>query len=146
MACFLKNILQPHLQFDMFFFSILKVTQRDGVRANSEFMGKTYSTTHKRSVEVQFGRYQKNNLQEWSMVKNLSCVSCAAWNVFPINSLGTHTAQRGWNSLENQSLEVFCQIQFKGLQKYLCRIIPLWDSYNWLTYNCRIKFCGYAGA
>ena len=47
----------------------------------------TYSTTHQRSVEVQFGGYQKNILQEWSMVKNLSCVSCAAWNVFPINSL-----------------------------------------------------------
>ena len=38
-------------------------------------------------MEVQFGRYQKNILQEWSMVQNLSCVSCAAWNVFPINSL-----------------------------------------------------------
>ena len=47
----------------------------------------TYSTTHQRSVEVQFGRYQKNILQDWSMVKNLSCVSCAAWNVFLINSL-----------------------------------------------------------
>ena len=47
----------------------------------------TYSTTHQRLVEVQFGRYQKNILQEWSMVKNLSCVSCAAWNVFPINPL-----------------------------------------------------------
>ena len=47
----------------------------------------TYSTTHQRSVEVQFSRYQKYILQEWSMVKNLSCVSCAAWNVFPINSL-----------------------------------------------------------
>ena len=47
----------------------------------------TYSTTHQRSVEVQFGRYQKNILQGWSIVKNLSCVSCAAWNVFPINSL-----------------------------------------------------------
>ena len=47
----------------------------------------TYSTTHQRLVEVQFGRYQKNILLEWSMVKNLSCVSCAAWNVFPINSL-----------------------------------------------------------
>ena len=46
-----------------------------------------YSTTNQRSVEVQFGRYQKNILQEWSMVKNLSYVSCAAWNVFPINSL-----------------------------------------------------------
>ena len=47
----------------------------------------TYNTTHQRSVEVQFGRYQKNILQQGSMVKNLSCVSCAAWNVFPINSL-----------------------------------------------------------
>ena len=47
----------------------------------------TYSTTHQRSVEVQFGRYQKNILQEWCMVKNLSCVSCAAWNVLPINLL-----------------------------------------------------------
>ena len=49
----------------------------------------TYCTTHQRSVEVQLGRYQKNILQEWSMVKNLSCVSCAVWNVFPINSLLT---------------------------------------------------------
>ena len=47
----------------------------------------TYSTTYQRAVEVQFGRYQKNILQEWSVIKNLSCVSCAAWNVFPINSL-----------------------------------------------------------
>ena len=30
-----------------------------------------------------------NILQEWSMVKNLSCVSCAAWNTFTINSLLT---------------------------------------------------------
>ena len=30
---------------------------------------------------------KKNILQEWSMEKNLSCISCAAWNVFPINSL-----------------------------------------------------------
>ena len=52
----------------------------------------TYSTTHQRSEEVQFGRYQKKNiLQEWSMFKNLSCVSCAAWNVFPINSISTGT-------------------------------------------------------
>ena len=50
-----------------------------------------YSTTHQRSVEVQFGRYKKkrNILHEWSMVKNLSCVSCAAWKVSPINSLLT---------------------------------------------------------
>ena len=43
--------------------------------------------THQRSVEVQFGKYQKNILEEWSMVKNLSCVNFAAWNFFPINSL-----------------------------------------------------------
>ena len=35
-------------------------------------------------AEVQFSGYQKNTLQEWSMVKKLSCVSCAVWNVFPI--------------------------------------------------------------
>ena len=35
--------------------------------------------------------YQKYILLEWSMVKNLSCVSCAAWNVFPINLLLTVT-------------------------------------------------------
>ena len=43
----------------------------------------TYSTTHQRSVEVQFGRYQKNILQEWSMVKKLSCVSCGSLKRFP---------------------------------------------------------------
>jgi len=39
------------------------------------------------SVEVQLGRYQKNISQEWSRVKHLSCVSCAAWNVFFVNLL-----------------------------------------------------------
>ena len=43
----------------------------------------TYSTTHRMSVEVQFGRYQKNILQEWSMVKNLSCVSHGSLKRFP---------------------------------------------------------------
>ena len=43
----------------------------------------TYSTTHQRSVEVQFGRYQKNILQEWFMVKKLSCVSCGSLKRFP---------------------------------------------------------------
>ena len=42
-----------------------------------------YSTTHQRFVEVQFGRYQKNTLQEWSMVKKLSCVSCGSMKRFP---------------------------------------------------------------
>ena len=55
----------------------------------------TYSTTHQRSVEVQFGRYQKNILQEWSIVKNLSSVSWAAWNVFSINSLLSGSTRRG---------------------------------------------------
>ena len=43
----------------------------------------TYSTTHQRSVEVQFGRYQKNILQEWFMFKNLSCVSYGSLKRFP---------------------------------------------------------------
>ena len=42
-----------------------------------------YSTTHQRLVEVQFGRHQKNVLQEWSMVKKLSCVSCGSLKRFP---------------------------------------------------------------
>ena len=43
----------------------------------------TYSTTRQRSVEVQFGRYQKNILQEWSMIKKLSCVSHGSLKRFP---------------------------------------------------------------
>ena len=44
----------------------------------------TYSTTHQRSsVEVQFGRYQKNTLQS----KSSHVLVVAAWNVFPIHSL-----------------------------------------------------------
>ena len=43
----------------------------------------TYSTTHQRLVEVQFGRYQNNILQEWSMVKKLSCVSHGSLKRFP---------------------------------------------------------------
>ena len=38
-------------------------------------------------VKVQLGRYQNNISQEWSRVKNLKFVSCAAWNVFPVNLL-----------------------------------------------------------
>ena len=44
------------------------------------------STTYQRSVEVQFDRYQKKNCRSYQWSK-LSCVSCAAWNVFPINLL-----------------------------------------------------------
>ena len=51
-----------------------------------------YRNTHQRSMEVQFGRYQKYILQEWSIVKNLSCVSCAPLNVFPVNSLPSDRA------------------------------------------------------
>ena len=43
----------------------------------------TYSTKHQRLVEVQFGRYQKNILQEWYMVKKLSCVSHGSLKRFP---------------------------------------------------------------
>ena len=43
----------------------------------------TYSTTDQSSVEVQFGRYQKNILQEGSMVKKLSCVICGSLKRFP---------------------------------------------------------------
>ena len=43
----------------------------------------TYSTTHQRSVEVQFDRYQKNILQEWYMAKNLSCDSHGSLKRFP---------------------------------------------------------------
>ena len=42
-----------------------------------------YSTRHQRSVEVQFGRYQKNILQGGYMVKKLSCVSCGSLKRFP---------------------------------------------------------------
>ena len=40
-----------------------------------------------RFVKVQVYRYWRNILQEWSRVKNISYVSCAAWNIFPINLL-----------------------------------------------------------
>ena len=43
----------------------------------------TYSTTHQRPVEVKFGRYQKNILQESSMVTKLSCVSCGSLKRLP---------------------------------------------------------------
>ena len=38
-------------------------------------------------ITVTYYPSKQNILQELSMVKNLSCVSCAAWNIFPINSL-----------------------------------------------------------
>jgi hypothetical protein len=80
--------------FSFFFKWRLLVTQRVQV----VYLHVTYRNTHQRLVEVQFGRYQKYILQEWSMVKNLSCVSCAAWNVFPINSLvrGVQSYHLAW--------------------------------------------------
>ena len=55
----------------------------------------TYSTTHQRLVEVQFGRYQKNVLQEWSMVKKLSSVSCGSLKRFPHTfTSGRHTPNK----------------------------------------------------
>ena len=50
---------------------------------SSEWVLSDHTTTHQRSVEVQFGRYQKNVLQEWSMVKKLSSVSCGSLKHFP---------------------------------------------------------------
>ena len=93
------------------------------VPVNSEFMGKRFQAaqlTHERFVTIDhsfktFFWYLPNRtsmlrilystntigwwkfsyiLQEWSMVKNHSCVSCAAWNVFPVNSLHTHSVQQ----------------------------------------------------
>jgi hypothetical protein len=65
----------------------------------------TYSTTHQRSVEVQFGRYQKNILQEWYMVKNLSFVSCGSLKRFP-HTFTTHRSDisKNWNATH---LELF---------------------------------------
>ena len=41
-------------------------------------------------VKLQLVRYQKDISQEWSIrVKNISCVSCAAWNGLSINLLST---------------------------------------------------------
>ena len=42
-----------------------------------------YSTTHQRLVEVQFGRFKKNILQEWCRVKKFSWVSCGSLKRFP---------------------------------------------------------------
>ena len=53
----------------------------------------TYSTTHQRSVEVQFGRYQNNILQERFMVKKLSCVSCGSLKRFPNTFTSTHNVR-----------------------------------------------------
>ena len=47
----------------------------------------TYSATHYRGWLKFSLADNKKKFQEWSMVKNLSWVSCAAWNVFSINSL-----------------------------------------------------------
>ena len=37
--------------------------------------------------ESSVGQISKNISKEWSRVKNLSSVSCAAWNIFPVNLL-----------------------------------------------------------
>ena len=46
-------------------------------------MPSTDQALPRRSVEVQFGRYQKNILQESSMAKKLSRVSCCTLKRFP---------------------------------------------------------------
>ena len=71
-----------------------------GLFKGGSYMRKYGSSTHQRSMEVQFDRYQNNILQEWFTVKNLSCVSCAAWNIFLKYSLPTspcpHACRRAW--------------------------------------------------
>ena len=53
------------------------------------------------------------------MVKNLSCVSCADWNIFPINSLVILTSFQWWHLMNKQIILSFsCKlskcIYFKG--------------------------------
>ena len=67
----------------------------------------TYSTTHQRSVEVQFGRYQKNILQEWCRVKKLSCVSYGSLKRFP------HTFTRVIQQLRGQNFALFLNLLLK---------------------------------
>ena len=55
------------------------------VRSCTELLKSTFSSLQNLTVDSA-ARFSQI-LQEWSMVKNLSCVSCAAWNIFPINSL-----------------------------------------------------------
>ena len=66
----------------------------------------TYSTIHQRLVEVQFGRYQKNILQQSSMAKKLSCVSCGSLKRFP------HTFTNDIYCFNEQSSS--CEQTFKG--------------------------------
>ena len=70
---------------------------------SSEFMGKMFQAAQHMTIDHSCqselsrtgsrgrGKFSladiKKILHVWPMVKNLSCVSCAAWNVFPINSL-----------------------------------------------------------
>ena len=84
----------------------------------------TYSTTQQRSVEVQFGRYQKNILQEWSMSKISHVLIMVAWNVFPIHSLvsirkywtpvvvfSKHSAKTGRKGQYNRDSAKSCRVQ-----------------------------------
>ena len=90
-----------------------------------------YSATHQRLVEVQFGRYQKNILQEWSMVKNLSCVSCAAWNVSPLYLLLTDSS---FNSVVKCFIFDFMKI---WEWQYIATKMTAW--YHWTFWLLGIK-------
>jgi hypothetical protein len=103
-----------------------------------------YSPTHQTLVEVQFGRYQKNILQEWSMIKNLACVSCAAWNVFPINSLMPFSSCwcmiscdeiqfiKVWKIKKSFICFIFLiQFSFSKATKYFDIPAPLWYKTAW---------------
>ena len=77
----------------------------------------TYSTTHQRLVEVQFGRYQKNILQESSMAKRLSCFSCGSLKRFP----HTFTTSDTDISITSQFHEFF--------KSYFWRVFAIWPKF-----------------
>ena len=62
--------------------------------------------------EGSVGQMSKNILQEWSRVKNLSSVNCAAWHVFTINLLLTwsiiQSQQKVSKSIRGRHLIFFC--------------------------------------
>ena len=116
----------------------------------------TYSTTHQRSAEVQFGRYQKNILQELSMVKNLSCVNCAAWNVFPINSPTVNHTYRlrqtkfSWRSIPDSLVKNNSQFTNLPIQKFKIKVniclIPMKIRLKWWSCMYGTQFIQFSPA
>ena len=81
------------------------------------------------TLKVQLGTYQKNISQEWSRVKNLSCVSCAAWNVFPLNLL-LWPFTKYVMSTNKELIKCFYyyfQVEFQGIWSQTCpTVFRLW--------------------